>query len=215
MPISSSRVLLWIGIGLSIASVVSMYFNSVETGNQLSSLGQQSASPSLPSTKSPSPPTTSNATNDGSTGTANTGTTTTTTTANNNSGTPATPPQESGNLAQTFSSLGSPTNRTFYLENSEISTINQTKLGIPPDVFSLTQITAVKGDNVIINFYDLEDLGGDNHSFTLIDGSYNIDKVLAPQQNGTITFNADQAGVFQYFCKFHAPSMTGQLIVLP
>ena len=106
-------------------------------------------------------------------------------------------------------------NRTFYLENTEISTINQTKLDIPPDVFSLTQITAKKGDTVIINFYNLEDLGGDNHSFTLIDGSYNIDKVLAPQQNGTITFKADQAGVFQYFCKYHAPSMTGQLIVLP
>jgi plastocyanin len=88
-------------------------------------------------------------------------------------------------------------------------------LDIPPDVFSLTQITAKKGDTVIINFYNLEDLGGDNHSFTLIDGSYNIDKVLAPQQNGTITFKADQAGVFQYFCKYHAPSMTGQLIVLP
>jgi plastocyanin len=36
-----------------------------------------------------------------------------------------------------------------------------------------------------------------------------------PQQNRTITFKVDQAGVFQYFCKYHAPSMTGQLIVLP
>ena len=84
-----------------------------------------------------------------------------------------------------------PSNRTFYLENTEISTINQTKSDIPPDVFSLTQLTAKKGDTVIINFYNLEDLGGDNHSFTLIDGPYNIDKVLVPQQNGTITFKAD------------------------
>jgi hypothetical protein len=82
--------------------------------------------------------------------------------------------------------LTPPSNRTVYLENTEVSTINQTKLDIPPDVFSLTQITAKKGDTVIINFYDLEDLGGDNHSFTLIDGSYNIDKVLATKWNYNI-----------------------------
>jgi|ERR687892_1070020 plastocyanin len=185
-----SRILLGIGIALSIASVVSIYVTSVATQNQSLSSGQQLTSPSSSSS---------------SQGSSQRTTTTT-----------ATTPQESGNLTQTISSLTPPTNRTFYLENTEISKINQTKLGIPPDVFDLTQLTAKNGDTVIINFYNLEDLvGGDNHSFTLLDGSYNIDKVLAPQQNETITFKADQVGVFQYFCKYHAPSMTGQLIVLP
>jgi hypothetical protein len=111
------------------------------------------------------------------TGTSTTTTTTTTiTTINNTSAPSTTTPQESPNLTQTVSSVTPPTNRTFYLENTEISTINQTKLGIPPDVFSLTQITAKEGDTVIINFYDLEELGGDRHSFTLLDGPYNIDK---------------------------------------
>lgn len=108
-----------------------------------------------------------------------------------------------------------PTNRTFYLENSEIDDLNQTKLGIPPDVFSLPQMAVEQGDNAIIHFYNLEDLGGDNHSFTLIDGPYNINKELAPQKNATITFNANQTGIFKYICVYHPPTMTGQLVVLP
>jgi plastocyanin len=173
-------------------------------------------SPASPSTLGSSQPITSNNESARITNTGTTTTTTTTiTTTTTNSSVPTTTTEESGDLTQTISSLTPPRSRTFYLENTEISTINQTKLDIPPDVFSLTQITAKKGDTVSINFYDLEDLGRDNHSFTLIGGSYNIDKVLAPQQNGTITFKADQAGVFQSFCKYHAPSLTGQLIVLP
>ena len=113
------------------------------------------------------------------------------------------------------SSVADSTNRTFYLENSAISGLNETKLGIPPDIFSLPQMTVEQGDNVIIHFYNLEDPDGDEHSFTLVDGQYNINRELAPQENGTITFNANQTGVFQYICVYHPPTMTGQLIVLP
>lgn len=116
---------------------------------------------------------------------------------------------------KSVSSVADSTNRTFYLENSAISDLNETKLGIPPDIFSLSQMTVEQGDNAIIHFYNLEDLGGDEHSFTLIDGPYNINKELAPQENGTITFNANQTGVFKYICEYHPPTMTGQLIVLP
>jgi plastocyanin len=113
------------------------------------------------------------------------------------------------------SSVAGSTNKTFYLENSAISGLNETKLGIPPDIFSLPQMTVEQGDNVIIHFYNLEDPGGDEHSFTLVEGPYNINKEFAPQENGTITFNANQTGVFQYICEYHPPTMTGQLIVLP
>jgi plastocyanin len=133
----------------------------------------------------------------------------------NNDNTTTTTPQESGASTKSISSVVDPTNRTFYLENSAISDLNETKLGIPPDVFSLPQMTVEQGDNAIIHFYNLEDLGGDRHSFTLVDGPYNINKELAPQENGTITFNANQTGVFKYICEYHPPTMTGQLIVLP
>lgn len=39
--------------------------------------------------------------------------------------------QESGVLTKSISSVADPTNRTFYLENSAISDLNETKLGIP------------------------------------------------------------------------------------
>jgi hypothetical protein len=93
-------------------------------------------SPASPSTLGSSQPITSN---NESARITNTGTTTTTT----NSSVPTTTTEESGDLTQTISSLTPPRSRTFYLENTEISTINQTKLDIPPDVFSLTQITAI------------------------------------------------------------------------
>ena len=57
---STSRILLGIGITLSIASVVSIYLTSVVTGNQSSSSGQQLTSPSFPSTEGSSQPMTSN-----------------------------------------------------------------------------------------------------------------------------------------------------------
>jgi plastocyanin len=126
----------------------------------------------------------------------------------------ATTAQES-DASKTMSSVAGSTNRTFYLENSAVSGLNETNLGIPPDIFSLPVMTVEQGDNAIIHFYNLEDPGGDRHSFTLIDGPYNINKELAPQDNGTITFNANQTGVFQYICEYHPPTMTGQLVVLP
>ena len=71
-----------------------------------------------------------------------------------------------------------------------------------------------KGDFVTVHFYNLEKQGGDRHSFT-IGGPYNIDKDLGPGENGIITFKADHEGIFQCYCKYHEPAMTGQLVVRP
>jgi hypothetical protein len=62
--------------------------------------------------------------------------------------------QTAGNTSMTSAAdnPGVPANRTFYLENSAIPNLNQTKLGIPPDVFSLPQMTLEQGDNAIIHF---------------------------------------------------------------
>jgi plastocyanin len=111
--------------------------------------------------------------------------------------------------------LGSSTNKTFYVFTSSHEDLNQTKLGIPPDSFSPSEIAVNKGDTVNIIFYNLETPpNGDRHSFTLGE-PYNIDKDLGPGQRGVITFKATEDGTYQFFCKYHQPTMRGELIVLP
>jgi plastocyanin len=105
-------------------------------------------------------------------------------------------------------------NKTFYLVNQEIANFNETKLGFPADVYSRPMLVVNKGDNVTIHFFNIEDQTGDRHSFTLA-APYYVDKDLAPGQNATTTFRADREGVFVYYCKYHMPSMTGELVVLP
>ncbi|WP_162478103.1 cupredoxin domain-containing protein [Nitrososphaera sp. AFS] len=111
--------------------------------------------------------------------------------------------------------LGSSTNKTFYVFTSSHEDLNQTKLGIPPDSFSPSVIAVNKGDTVNVIFYNLETPpNGDRHSFT-IGEPYNIDKDLGPGQHGVITFKATEDGTYQFFCKYHQPTMRGELIVLP
>jgi nitrous-oxide reductase len=69
-----------------------------------------------------------------------------------------------------------------------------------------------KGDTVNVQFYNTDST--ELHSFT-IGMPYKIDKDVEGGQNATVTFTADQAGVFQYYCKYHLPTMTGQLVVMP
>jgi plastocyanin len=110
--------------------------------------------------------------------------------------------------------LGPSTNKTIYLFNWENEEIKETKLQIPPDMFFPSTIAVNRGDTVNIKFYNLEEPNGDRHSFT-IGAPYGIDKDLAPGQNGTVTFKASESGAFVFFCKYHQPTMRGELIVLP
>jgi plastocyanin len=111
--------------------------------------------------------------------------------------------------------LGPPTNKTYYVFTSSHEGVNQTQLQIPPDSFSPSEIAVNKGDTVNIIFYNLETPpNGDRHSFT-IGAPYNIDKDLGPGQHGLITFKAAEDGVYQFYCKYHQPTMRGELIVLP
>jgi plastocyanin len=107
-----------------------------------------------------------------------------------------------------------PSNKTFYVFTAEVANLNETKLGIKKDIFTLPIMVVNKGDYVTVHFYNLETVGGDRHSFT-IQEPYNIDKDLGPGENGIISFKADHEGIFQYFCKYHEPAMTGQLVVRP
>ncbi len=113
----------------------------------------------------------------------------------------------SSSIAQQSSS--STTNRTFYLFNSHIPNANETKLGIPTDLFIPSSISVNKGDIVTIHFYNVEN---ESHTFT-IGMPFNIDKNVLPGQNTTIIFKADHEGIYQYYCKYHLPTMVGQLII--
>jgi plastocyanin len=114
----------------------------------------------------------------------------------------------------TSSASASSSNKTFYLFTAEIEGVNETKLGLSGDVFSLQTMVVNKGDNVTVHFYNLENESDERHSFT-IGAPYNINKDLAGGENATITFTADREGVFQYHCIHHPPQMIGQLVVLP
>lgn len=107
-----------------------------------------------------------------------------------------------------------PGQKTFHLFTSEIENVNEDKLGVAGDAFSMNTIVVNKNDEVNVNFYNVDDVQTEIHSFT-IDYPYEVDIDLAFDQNGNATFMANQTGVFTYYCKYHLPVMTGQLVVLP
>jgi plastocyanin len=116
------------------------------------------------------------------------------------------------NSTLTTTAAASSSNKIIYLFTAEHQGVNQTKLGIPPDTFSPDIIEANTGDNISIHFYNLD--ATDSHTFTM--GSpYNIDKVVAPGQNATFKLKAVEEGIYRFYCRFHLPTMEGQLIVLP
>jgi plastocyanin len=105
--------------------------------------------------------------------------------------------------------------REFWLSDSEIPGFNETQMGMPKDIYSMPVMAVFKGDKMVIHFFNIEQPGGDNHSFTIFDKPYNINVVLHPGENTTITMDANTTGVFTYYCTFHYPTMRGQLIVQP
>jgi nitrous oxide reductase len=107
-----------------------------------------------------------------------------------------------------------PGEKTFYIFTSEVENVDENKLKVAGDSFSLQTIVANKGDKVNVNFYNVDDVQTEIHSFT-IDDPYKVNIDLGFGQNGNTTFTADQTGVFTYYCKYHLPVMTGQLVVLP
>ena len=112
---------------------------------------------------------------------------------------------QSGNPPKT-----TPQTREFTLVTDTIA-INETIAGVPHDVFSPTFVHVNQGDTVIIHFTNTEEVN-EHHTFTL--PAYNIDVDLGQAQKQDITFVANQAGIFQFYCKYHLPTMVGQLVVL-
>lgn len=72
------------------------------------------------------------------------------------------------------------------------------------------QIIVNQGDEVTL---EILGVNGDEHP-TVIEG-YDISFTVKRGQLSTVTFTADKAGVFEFRCGTHQPSMIGELIVLP
>lgn len=110
-----------------------------------------------------------------------------------------------------------PQTREFYLltQVDEGVEAMEEELGIPPDLFFPTQITVNKGDKVIVHFYNLEpEETQEHHTFTMASGVYQTHNDLNAGEQKTIEFTASEAGVFDYVCTYHEPTMRGQLVVL-
>ncbi|HEY5737112.1 MAG TPA: cupredoxin domain-containing protein [Nitrososphaeraceae archaeon] len=100
----------------------------------------------------------------------------------------------------------------FFLFNTELPAFNVTEF--PPDDFSLKILEVNQNNNVSIYFYNMEAPTGDRHSFT-INAPYNVNLNLGQGKNGSISFVANEPGIFRYYCEYHEPTMSGQLVVLP
>jgi plastocyanin len=103
--------------------------------------------------------------------------------------------------------------REFYLTNMDNAKIDENKTGLPADIFNIPEMTVRKGDTVVVHFYNVEPEVDDTHSYTILEGPYATNNPLDGGQNKTITFTANQTGIFTYIFTFHMPSMKGQLVV--
>jgi plastocyanin len=114
----------------------------------------------------------------------------------------------------TLPSMSTPGEKTFYIFTAEVENVDEEKLKVAGDSFSVHTLVVNKGDKVTVHFYNVDDVKTERHSFTIGD-PYKVDIDVGFVQNGEATFTADHTGVFTYYCKYHPPVMTGQLVVLP
>jgi plastocyanin len=99
--------------------------------------------------------------------------------------------------------------KTFYVFSEEMEAVNETKLGIPGDVYSPSVLVVNEGDTVTMYFYNLDP--SDRHTFTMA-APYNINRDVGPLENATITFEASDPGMYRFYrfyCTYHQPTMSG------
>jgi plastocyanin len=114
----------------------------------------------------------------------------------------------------TLPSMSTPGEKTFYVFTAEVENVDEDKLKIAGDSFDVKTLVVNQGDKVTVKFYNVDDVQTERHSLTIGD-PYKVDIDLGFGGNGNATFTADHTGVFTYYCKYHLPVMTGQLVVLP
>jgi nitrous oxide reductase len=111
-------------------------------------------------------------------------------------------------------SMSTPGEKTYYVFTSEVENVDENKLKVAGDSYSVHTLMANKWDKVTVKFYNVDDVQTKRHSFTIGD-PYKVDIDLGFDQSGNAIFTVDETGVFLYYCRYHLPVMTGQLIVLP
>jgi plastocyanin len=111
-------------------------------------------------------------------------------------------------------SMSTPGEKTFYVFTAEVEHVDEDKLKIAGDSFDVKTLVVNQGDKVTVKFYNVDDVQTERHSFTIGD-PYKVDIDVGFAENGNATFTANHTGVFTYYCKYHLPVMTGQLVVLP
>ena len=111
-------------------------------------------------------------------------------------------------------SLSTAGEKAFYVFTSEIEGVDEEKLKVAGDVFSVNTLVANKGDKVTVHFYNVDPVKEERHSFTVGD-PYAVNIDLGFAESGNATFTADNVGIFPFYCKYHQPVMEGQLVVLP
>jgi nitrous oxide reductase len=116
--------------------------------------------------------------------------------------------------AATIPSLSTPGEKNFYVFTTEIEGVDEDKLRVAGDAFSVKTLVANKGDKVTVYFYNVDPVKEERHSFTVGD-PYKVNVDLGFAESGNTTFTADNTGVFPFYCAYHQPVMTGQLVVLP
>jgi plastocyanin len=119
-------------------------------------------------------------------------------------------------ITTTQSIMPASTNKTFYVFSGEVEGLDEATARIPGDIFTPPIIVVNRGDNVTMNFYNTEQETEERHSFTIDAPPYSVDIDIAGGEYGNATFiTAVQEGIFPYYCKYHLPTMVGQLVVLP
>src|SRR5918992_1413470 len=107
-------------------------------------------------------------------------------------------------------------NKTFYVFSAEVEGLDEATARIPGDIYTPPVIVVNGGDSVTVYFYNTEQETEERHSFTIDAQPYSVDIDIAGGEFGNATFTiADQEGIFPYYCKYHLPTMVGQLVVLP
>jgi plastocyanin len=119
-------------------------------------------------------------------------------------------------ITTTESIMPASSNKTFYVFSAEVEGLDQATAGIPGDIFTPPIIVVNRGDSVAVNFYNTEQEAEERHSFTIDAQPYSVDIDIAGGESGNTTFIATdgQEGIFPYYCKYHLPTMVGQLVVL-
>jgi plastocyanin len=117
----------------------------------------------------------------------------------------------------TQSIMPASSNKTFYVFSAEVAGLDGATARILGDIFTPPIIVVNRGDSVTVNFYNTEQETEERHSFTIDAQPFSVDIDIAGGESGNATFTVatDQEGIFPYYCKYHLPTMVGQLVVLP